>query len=231
MIGAKVDHRALPGEDVARGARRDDRAGHPVGAIDGDRRVHRIDRRHDVDRGAERPGRRAIVGRAVADRSTSLSPSREKPPMIPGVTHLPRASTISAPRGIGMPTPAPTILPFWMTTVPPTIGSDPSPSATVPPVIAMVCAASGAEPHRTPRRSGGSSLHISFARLAEFEIAYRAKPRVGAVVHQRTVDPHLVGARVGAERIAVPQHDDRPSCRASGCRSCRRSQAPWRGCS
>ena len=31
--------------------------------------------------------------------------------------------------------------PFWMTTVPPGIGSEPSPIATVPPVMAMVCAA------------------------------------------------------------------------------------------
>ena len=50
------------------------------------------------------PGARSSVVPS-ADRSTSLRPRREKPPMIPGVTHLPRASMISAPRGIGMPTP------------------------------------------------------------------------------------------------------------------------------
>ena len=79
-----------------------------------------------------------------ADRSTSLKPRREKPATMPGVTHLPLASTTSASRGKGMPTPAPTILPSRMTTVPPGIGSEPSPSATVPPVMATVWAAAGA---------------------------------------------------------------------------------------
>ena len=37
-VGAGVDHRALAGEDALAGARRDDRAGHPVGAVDGDGR-------------------------------------------------------------------------------------------------------------------------------------------------------------------------------------------------
>ena len=94
---------------------------------------------------------------------------------MPGVTHLPRASITSAPAGTATFGPAATMRPLRMTTVPPGIGSPPSPSATVPPVMAMVCAASGAavrEQQRGERRRG--SLHVSFARLAELEIADRA---------------------------------------------------------
>ena len=37
-VAAEVDHRALAGEDAARGRRRDDGAGHAGGAADRDRR-------------------------------------------------------------------------------------------------------------------------------------------------------------------------------------------------
>src|SRR3546814_4532875 len=33
--------------------------------------------------------------------------------------------------------------------------------------------------------------------------------RIHRVEHQRAVDPYFFGARIGAERIAVPQHDVR----------------------
>ena len=62
---------------------------------------------------------------------------------MPGVTHLPRASIICAPCGMPTLRPAAAIRPLRMMTTPPGIGSEPSPSATVPPVIAMVWAAAG----------------------------------------------------------------------------------------
>src|SRR5206468_2985102 len=54
-----------------------------------------------------------------------------------------------------------------------------------------------------------ASFHVSFAGLAELEIAHRAAVRIVHVVHQRPVDPDLLRPRVDAERIAVPQHDVR----------------------
>jgi hypothetical protein len=62
-VGAGVDQRALPGEDALAGARRDDRAGDAFGAVDRDRRGIGVDRRRDVERGAERPVRALVVGR------------------------------------------------------------------------------------------------------------------------------------------------------------------------
>src|SRR5690349_16984889 len=53
----------------------------------------------------------------------------------------------------------------------------------------------------------GPSLHISFTRLAELEVADRPQFGVLRIVQHRAVDPHLVGPRIGAERIAVPQDD------------------------
>ena len=63
--------------------------------------------------------------------------------IIHGATHLPAASMIRAPAGTRRPAPAETIRPLRRTTVPPTIGSDPSPNATVPPTMAMVWADAG----------------------------------------------------------------------------------------
>ena len=47
------------------------------------------------------------------------------------------------------------------------------------------------EQQRRSARRG--SLHVSFAGLAELEVADRAQPRVGRVVQQRAVDPDLSG--------------------------------------
>ena len=124
---------------------RDDRAGHAVGAADGDGRRLGIDRRRDVDRRAERavagcrcrPSRRA----AGRPRSGRAARSRRRCPASP-ICRV--ASITSRPAGTLTPLRRPRrSRPSRMTTVPPWIGSEPSPSATVPPVIAMVCAASG----------------------------------------------------------------------------------------
>ena len=93
----------------------------------------------------------ALNGEVRADRSfdsstpsASSSPRSLGPVTIPGDTHLPRASTTVAPAGTATPAPAATMRPSLKTTVPFGIGCDPSPSATVPPVIATVCAERGA---------------------------------------------------------------------------------------
>ena len=91
-----------------------------------------------------------------ADRSTSLRPRREKPATIPGVTHLPRrVDDLGAARDRDVRCRRRRSRPSRMTTVPPGIGSDPSPSATVPPVMATVWAASGGG--RGEQRSGERS--------------------------------------------------------------------------
>ena len=61
-IRASVDHRALAGEDVLARSRRDDRAGHAVGSIDGDGGVERIDGGDNVNRGVERALGGGVVG-------------------------------------------------------------------------------------------------------------------------------------------------------------------------
>src|SRR3546814_12407563 len=61
-------------------------------------------------------------------------------------------------------------------------------------------------PARRPKASARGSFHIPLARLAQFEIADRAALTVERVEQQRAVDPHFFGPRIGAERIAVPQH-------------------------
>ena len=175
-------------------------------------RVERIDRRDDVDRGAERRRSSALVSSRRRSAPTGRlrrgrgARSRRR---CPGVTHLPVASITCVPAGSFMRTsPAATIRPSRTTTVPFGIGSEPSPSATVPPVMAKVCAAAGAAAASEQRSDErGGSLHVSFARLAELEVADRPLLRIVRVVHHRAVDPHPLGPRVVAERIAVPQHD------------------------
>jgi hypothetical protein len=92
----------------------------------------------------------ALNGELAAEMSlvastafTSTSPTREKPLTMPGVTQRPVASTRCALAGTATSRPAATIRPSRTSTVPPWIGSEPSPNAIVPPVMAMVCAASG----------------------------------------------------------------------------------------
>jgi hypothetical protein len=92
----------------------------------------------------------AVTSLVALTASTSSRPIREKPATIPGVTHLPVASTRWAPAGTATPRPAATIRPSRTRTVPPSIGSDPSPSAMVPPVIAIVCAKAGAARSEAP---------------------------------------------------------------------------------
>src|SRR5512134_3022956 len=53
------------------------------------------------------------------------------------------------------------------------------------------------------------SLHVSFARLAELEVADRTQSRIAAEVHQRAVDPDALRTGVRAERIGIPEHDVR----------------------
>jgi hypothetical protein len=65
--------------------------------------------------------------------------------------------------------PAAVIRPFWTTTVPPSIGSEPSPSATVPPVMAMVWAKAGA--------ARSASAHAVIPAKAGIHERRRAKPR------------------------------------------------------
>ena len=63
---------------------------------------------------------------------------------MPGVTHLPLASTTCAPAGSFMRmSPAATTRPSRITTVPFGIGSEPSPSATRAAGDGEVCAAAG----------------------------------------------------------------------------------------
>ena len=105
--------------------------------------------------------------------------------------------------------PAATMRPSRMTTMPFGIGSEPSPSATVPPVIAMVCGSGG----RRGREKQGSNeariIYVPLAGLAKLEVAHRPLLGIIGIIHFSAVDPHPFGARIIAERIAVPQHDVR----------------------
>src|SRR6187551_2012551 len=60
-VGAGVDHCALACEDALGARRSNQRTGDSVGAIYGDRLIVGIDRRNDVDRGAER----AVAGARI----------------------------------------------------------------------------------------------------------------------------------------------------------------------
>src|SRR3546814_678408 len=83
-----------------------------------------------------------------ATASTSTSPSREKPPKIPGVTHFPTASITRAPPGAA-PRPTETIRPLRISTVAPSIRCPPLPVPTLPPEIAITHALAGTE-HTPP---------------------------------------------------------------------------------
>ena len=65
----------------------------------------------------------ALTSLVAATASTSIRPIREKPATIPGVTHLPVASTRWASAGIATLRPAATIRPLRITTVPFGIGA------------------------------------------------------------------------------------------------------------
>ena len=73
-------------------------------------------------------------------------------------------------------------------------------------MMTKVCALTGAAAAKQQRSETSGSLHVPLARLAELEIADRPPLGIVGVVHQRAVDPHALGPRVVAERIAVPQH-------------------------
>ena len=97
-----------------------------------------------------------LRARSSFDSSTPLastSPRFENPATIPAATHLPRASTAVAPAGTATPAPTATTRPSRITTVPFGIGAEPSPIATVPPVMAIVCAAAGVPTKAAASRS------------------------------------------------------------------------------
>jgi len=75
---------------------------------------------------------------------TSTRPRSVGPEMMPAAIHLPRASMRVASAGMTTLAPAATIRPSRNTTVPFSIGAEPSPMASVPPVTATVWAIAGA---------------------------------------------------------------------------------------
>src|SRR3546814_7835140 len=107
---------------------------------------------------------------ALPISSTSTSPSREKPPKIPGVTHFPTASITRAPPGAA-PRPTETIRPLRISTVAPSIGCPPLPVATLPPVIAIVCAIAGTGSNASNAAIGHFTSH-PLTRLAKLEIGH-----------------------------------------------------------
>ena len=62
--------------------------------------------------------------------------------------------------------------------------------------------------------------------VSELEIRPPPRRRIRPVVGSGAVDPHVLGARIHAERIAGPQHDVARSCRPRSSRSCRRARSP-----
>ena len=101
----------------------------------------------------------AVASLVGSTASTSTMPIREKPATTPGVTQRPLASIRSALAGTATLAPAATTRPSRTSTVPPSIGGEPSPITTRPPVIATVWAAAGAAASAAmpARRSGEPS--------------------------------------------------------------------------
>ena len=92
-VAAEIDDRALAGEDAARGRRRDDGAGDSAGAVDRDRASPRGLIAGATSIAALNGELLAWTSLVASTASTSIRPIREKPATMPGVTHLPRAST------------------------------------------------------------------------------------------------------------------------------------------
>jgi hypothetical protein len=78
----------------------------------------------------------SLVGRSM---DTSTSPRVVKGSIIPGHTTMPEASTVRAASGIGICTPTAAIVPPSITTVARSC-TVPSPTTTLPPVMAMTSA-------------------------------------------------------------------------------------------
>ena len=127
------------------------RASHAVGAIDGDGRVERVDRRHDVDRRVERAvevvssaapdvseRRRHLLAGGQVDLGQAepreAGDDARRHPLAGRVDHL-RSGRQLHPDIAGRDDPA-----VADDHRPLGIGCDPSPSATVPPLMAKVCA-------------------------------------------------------------------------------------------
>ena len=85
---------------------------------------------------------RAAVSLVSSIPSDSTMPIRVKPATMPGVTHLPPASTLGMPAGTATDLPAAITRPSRTTTVPPSIGAEPSPMTSLALVIATDCARS-----------------------------------------------------------------------------------------
>src|SRR5687767_3008689 len=122
--------------------------------------------------------------------------------MSPGVTTFPVASMRVAPAGMAIPAPTAAMRPFWMMTVPLRIGG-PEIGCTVPPTMAMVCAAPGAAASRAAAAAARNRLVIRRLPREEshLEVRLRLPRRVEAVVEERAVDVDAVRAGVHAERV------------------------------
>ncbi len=152
---------------------------------------------------------RAALSLVSSTPSTSTIPIRVKPAKIPAVTICRRQSTTRTPAGAATPAPAATTRPSRMTTVPPSIGAVPSPINE--PGVGDRHGLRGGGSADRERRDGAKPEgpdHFTSPSPGwpSSKFGNRASLRILGIVEQRTVDPHHLGPRIDAERIAVPQH-------------------------
>src|SRR3546814_2409732 len=91
--------------------------------------------------------------------------------------------------------PTETIRPLRISTVAPSIGCPPLPVATLPPVIAIVCAIAGTGSNASNAAIGHFTSH-PLTRLAKLEIGHPPPLGVVHVIEQRPVHPDLFGPGV-----------------------------------